>query len=500
MKFPCGRVLVLALACGLLPLFPANAESPSEQLATLEKHLDGTSTRLDNGDLSGAQAAYKAFEDGWLIIEDGIRAQSRASYRLIEDAMGDVKYTLEAEPFEARQAMAALQQLRAQTNAFIKGERPPGGESRGAQQRQINIGTLVSHLDRAQEMLDTNNPVGAAAAITAFRQAWPEVEGLVKGKSAKVYVDTENNMAKAYALLTRQPPDLHQARATLARMKTDLQPFAEGEARYGIFDAAIILLREGMEALLVVAALLTFLTKTNNADKKPWIWFGCGLGVAVSIAIALVVNLAFSQTEAGTNRELLEGLTGLVAAAMLVYVGYWLHSKASLSAWRRYIQDKGNTALAKNSLLSLTAIAFLAVFREGAETVLFYVGIAPSIAVTDLAIGLVLGAAGLATIGVLMLVLGVRVPIRPFFLGTSLLLYYLAFKFVGTGIHALQVAGVLSATPADYFPENGFLGLFPTWETTVAQATIVMVSVAFALAVRLRGSSQLNQTGQESTP
>jgi hypothetical protein len=140
--------------------------------------------------------------------------------------------------------MAALQQLRAQTNAFIKGERPPGGESRGTQQDQINIGTLVRHLDQAQDMLDANNPVGAAAAITAFRQVWPEVEGMVKGKSAKVYVDTENNMAKAYALLTRQPPDLRQGRATLARMKTDLQPFAEGEARYGIFDAAIILPRE----------------------------------------------------------------------------------------------------------------------------------------------------------------------------------------------------------------------------------------------------------------
>src|SRR5207247_827354 len=112
-----------------------------------------------------------------------------------------------------------------------------------------------------------------------------------------------------------------------------------------------------------------------------------------------------------------------------------------------------------------------------AETVLFYVGIAPSISLGDLALGLGVGAAGLALIGVLMLVFGVRVPIRPFFLGTSVLIYYLAFKFVGTGLHALQVAGLLSATPRPFLPGNEVIGLFPTVETTVVQAALL----AFAL-------------------
>src|SRR5207248_9303642 len=119
-----------------------------------------------------------------------------------------------------------------------------------------------------------------------------------------------------------------------------------------------------------------------------------------------------------------------------------------------------------NSLLSLASIAFLAVLREGAETVLFYVGIAPSISQADLVIGLVAGALVLAVVAVLMLVVGVRIPIRPFFLATSILIFFLAFKFVGFGIHSLQVSGHLVSHAAP-IPTVSVAGLFPSWEPTL---------------------------------
>jgi high-affinity iron transporter len=268
-------------------------------------------------------------------------------------------------------------------------------------------------------------------------------------------------------------------------MERDLAPLATGELRYGVFDAAVILLREGLEALLVIAALLAFLTKTGHVEQRRWIWAGGGAGILASVAIALVANVVFARAAAGTNRELLEGITGLFAAGMLIYVSFWLHSKAKLGAWQEYIRAKSTAALARNSLLSLALIAFLAVFREGAETVLFYVGIASSIALGDLLAGLAIGAAGLAAIGVLMLAFGVRVPIRPFFLGTSLLLYYLAFKFVGTGLHALQVAGLLPATAKPFLPNWDLVGLYPTVETTLVQVAILVLGCAvLALAGR----------------
>ena len=241
-------------------------------------------------------------------------------------------------------------------------------------------------------------------------------------------------------------------------MRAELVPIAEAGNHYGIWDAAIILFREGFEALLVVAALLAFLQRSGNEDKRGWIWGGAGVGIAASLVVAVVAQVVLSRAVANVGRELIEGITGLVAAAMLLYMGYWLHSKASLANWQEYIRTQSTAALKRNSLIGLSVIAFLAVFREGAETVLFYVGIAPSIALHDLVLGLGLGLVSLAVLAVLMLGLGVRVPIRPFFLAATVLIYYLCFKFVGTSIHALQVSGWLPATPAPYLPSWEFLG------------------------------------------
>jgi high-affinity iron transporter len=166
---------------------------------------------------------------------------------------------------------------------------------------------------------------------------------------------------------------------------------------------------------------------------------------------------------------------------MLIWMMFWLHSKASVGAWSRYISQSASRAMATNSLVSLALIAFLAVLREGAETVLFYVGIAPAISSSDLFAGLATGAICLAVIAVLMLVVGVRIPIRPFFLATSALIFFLAFKFTGFGIHSLQVSGWLQAHTAPV-PAIGFVGLFPTWESTILQLAL-LAAVGLALVL-----------------
>lgn len=485
--------LVMALGIFGTPI-TARAQSPADDLASLARHVDAAIARLDAGDLDGARSEYAAFDNGWGPIEDGIHDESKASYAQIESAMGDAEFALNAAPFNSANARQALERLNAACTAFVTTGGPaPSGEPAATAPDPVTLRSVVGHLDKALALLDKQDIPGAATEITAFRREWVEVEGLVAAKSREVYSSTENNMAKASGLLAQGSLALPEARATIQRMKTDLAPFAENEVRYGAFDAAIILLREGLEALLVVAALIAFLKKTNNGDKTRWIWAGGGTGIIASVIVAFIVNLVFSRAAAGTNRELLEGLTGLVAAGMLVYVSFWLHSKSNMESWQTYIHNKSTAALARNSLISLGLIAFLAVFREGAETVLFYVGITPSIALSDLILGLGVGVAGLALAGVLMLSFGVRVPIRPFFLGASVLIYYLAFKFVGTGIHALQVSGTLPATAAGYLPENSFLGLFPTWETTSVQAGLLLVAGLVLLAHRYRPNRPVAQ-------
>lgn len=336
------------------------------------------------------------------------------------------------------------------------------------------IAEAAQDLDATIAALRAGDASAAAASFRAFRSGWTRIEDAVRGRDRDAYRHIETDMAAASTALGATPPDAGAAAAAVGRIQETLTPLATSTKTYGAFDAAIILLREGFEALLVVAALLAFMTRSGNADKRTWIWAGVAAGIGGSVVVALLVTLVFSATSAaGADPELLEGITGVVAAAMLLYVSFWLHSRSSLHAWDTWIRDRSASALARNSLLSVAAISFLAVFREGSETVLFYLGVASSIAPADLLLGLAAGTAGLAVIGVAIIGLGLRVPIRPFFLVASILVYYLAFKFVGSGIHALQVAGIVPATPAVGLPDIGLLGIFPTWETTLMQITLL---------------------------
>lgn len=461
-----GIVIVVLLASFVVVPAHAQESGPEDALRTLNAHVERALSLAQAGDLVGAKAAFEEFRAGWFQMEDGVRGVSRDAYKAIEDAMGDARYALAQQDGAA--AVTALETLRTTNARFIAGEFAAGAPP--AATGAPDLATLVAHLDAAQAALARNDLAAAQADLAAFQALWPDVEGQVKVRSAEVYGAIESDMAEAAALLRAN--DAAGAGQVLTRMQGALTPLLQ-RASYGIFDAAAILLREGMEALLVVAALIAFLNRSGNGDKRRWIWAGGLLGVLASVLTAVLLTLIFRGLITGANRELIEGLTGLVAAGMLFYVSYWLHNKSQMGAWQQYIRSKTTAALATGSLFSLALLAFLAVYREGAETALFYIGIAPSITMPDLLIGFGLATAALAVLGALIFWAGVRVPLRPFFLVTSGLIFYLGFKFVGTGIRALQIAGVVPASPASFLPEVDLLGLYPTWETTVPQVLLL---------------------------
>ncbi len=483
-----SRAAVAALFLVLALGSQALAATPAENLQALDTHVAKSIQLLDTGDVAGAQTEFKAFAEGWPPIEAGVRNTDRPLYREIEARTTDVNAAFATQPPEAAKIKTALRAQQAVDHDFIQkygGATTPAPASVQAQasapaSSTVTMAQVVAHLDAAQQHIKANDGPGAAVEVQAFIKNWPDVEGVVSTKAPSTYTATENEMGQAYGLLTSNPPKMAEASQVISQMQAGLQPFAAAPVRYNVFDAAIILLREGFEALLVVGALLAFLKRSGNGDKESWIWVGGGVGLVLSAVIAVVVNVAFAAT-GGSSRELLEGVTGLVAAGMLLWMMFWLHSKASVGAWSRYISQSAKRALATNSLLSLALIAFLAVLREGAETVLFYVGIAPAIEPRDLAAGLAIGAGLLLVIAVLMLVVGVRLPIRPFFLATSALIFFLAFKFTGFGVHSLQVAGVLQSHAAP-IPSIDVIGLFPSWETTSLQLALV---AGVAIAMRL---------------
>ncbi len=242
------------------------------------------------------------------------------------------------------------------------------------------------------------------------------------------------------------------------------------------FNSFIIILREGFEAILVISALTAYLSKTGYKEKVKTVYQGAGIALIASIFTAILLQTVIRISGAG--KEALEGMTMLFATAVLFYVSYWLISKIEVARWQHYIKSKVESSLSRGNIFALGFAAFLAVYREGAETILFYQALYSSSdgsgAVT---LGLVAGSLPLIGIFILIKYGSVRIPIAPFFTVTSILLYYLAFTFAGKGIRELQEAQWVSSTNIEGFQTIGLLGIYPTWEGLLLQAILFMALV-----------------------
>jgi high-affinity iron transporter len=247
------------------------------------------------------------------------------------------------------------------------------------------------------------------------------------------------------------------------------------------FQSLLIILREGFEAILVIGAVVTFLIKTGNRHRLRDIWTGVGLGLAASAVTAVVLQTLLGAMPA--TREIIEGVTMLVAVVVLFSVSYWLISKVEAAKWQQFIREKVNAALEHGGGRALAFVAFLAVYREGAETALFYQAlfIEGTSVVLPIVLGILVGAVVLAIVFTLFYRYGVRIPLRPFFAATSALLYYMAFVFMGKGIRELQEGNAVSITRIPGFPTIEPMGIFPTVETLLAQLLLVILFL-FALA------------------
>jgi high-affinity iron transporter len=250
-----------------------------------------------------------------------------------------------------------------------------------------------------------------------------------------------------------------------------------GSGIEAFWQSLLIILREGLEAILVIGAIVAFLLKTGHRERLRAIWWGVAWGVIASAATAIVLKTVLSAMPA--SRELIEGATMLIAVAVLFSVSYWLISKVEAAKWQQFIRDMVTTALERGGGTALAFVAFLAVYREGAETALFYQALfneGPRVAL-PITLGILAGGASLAVIFTLFYRFGVRIPLRPFFGVTSVLLYYMAFVFMGKGIRELQEGNLVSITIIPGAPHVDALGLYPTVETTLAQLVLIVLFV-----------------------
>lgn len=320
-------------------------------------------------------------------------------------------------------------------------------------------------------------------ALSAYLDGFEPVEAVLSARDKALMIRIEGAMADLRSGIARgDPVEMVSARvATLDGLFADAEAAlapSEAAATSSFVAAFTILVREGLEALLIVIAMIAFLTKADRRDVLPHVHGGW---VAALVAGGGTWAAAtWLITISGASRELTEGFGGVLAALVLLWVGIWMHGKSNAEAWQRYIRDKLGRALNRRSAWFLFALAFIVVYREVFETILFYAAIWSQGNGGAVAAGALAAIVVLAAIAFAVMRYSRTLPIGKFFAYSSALIAVLAVVLIGKGSAALQEAGYLPITPWPGFPRNEFLGLYPTRETILAQlAMVVLLALGF---------------------
>ena len=423
-----------------------------------------------------------AFYVGGMHVDDDTRARGELEYRERQDgllpSLRDVATTRLSE-VAARQGEAAASLhawLRLNPDALARARPDP---------LSVAMSGIRSSVDAYAE---GNAAAAADLAVDAYLEGFELAEASLGTTRPDLVIEVENAMTALRTAIRRGEP-VDQVRIAGERALALLQQARDARAEDSLSpsvaftSALVILLREGLEAILIIGAMAAFLSQTGRRDALRWLhggWLAAlGLGVLTWAVSNYVVEIS------GATRELTEGVTALVAAAVLFYVGFWMHSKLHARRWQEFIQSSVRAALDRRSLLAISGIAFVAAYREVFETVLFFQALwvqssAPASSRAIVA-GFVVAALLIVAIAWLIFRIGVRLPLRQFFGVSAAIMIALAVIFVGKGVAALQEAGKLPFDPVD-IPRIDLLGIYPSWQSLLAQ--VLVLAVALALVFR----------------
>lgn len=310
------------------------------------------------------------------------------------------------------------------------------------------------------------------------------MEGKIVSQNPGLNTRIEAGFTKITALMraAKAKKDIEPVFAALDR---DLDRAAEilSRGRQSLFSlflySLLIIVREGFEAILIICAIIAYLIKTGHKDKVKIIYSGCGIAVAFSFITAVLVKWVFHISAA--HQEILEGITMLTAVLVLFFVSFWLISKAEARKWTEYVRTKVDRSLTAGSASSLWLAAFLAVYREGAETVLFYQALGAGLDAAGRGVilgGFIIGCAVLAAVFMGVRFGSMRLPLKPFFIATGALLYYMAFVFAGKGVMELIEGRLISPSLISRAPTVSFLGIYPYWQTLIPQFVLIAAAIA----------------------
>ena len=347
--------------------------------------------------------------------------------------------------------------------------------------------TLGLARDRLQQSLAAfesgDRDRAKALALSAYLDGFEPIEPVLASRDAALMARVEQAMAQLRAAIGSGRPvaEVRQRVAALDALFADTERVlapSEAGAASAFLGALTILLREGLEALLMVVAMLTFLRKADRAEMVRPVHYGWIAALVAGLATWWAATHVL--TISGASRELTEGFGSLFAALVLLFVGVWMHGKAQAGEWQRYIRDKLGAAMTGRSAWLLFLLAFVAVYREVFETILFFVALSAQGNVGALAAGAAVGIVLLAAIAIAMFRFSARLPIGKFFAYSSALVAVLAVVLAGKGVAAIQEAGLLGVTPLAGGPRIEILGIYPTLEGLGVQlATLAALLLGF---------------------
>ncbi|MFI5280047.1 MAG: FTR1 family protein [Gemmatimonadales bacterium] len=352
-------------------------------------------------------------------------------------------------------------------------------------QLAVVFGTVRGTLGGAMELAAHGEADAAARRVFDAYMAYETIESSLRPGDPGVVKRAETRFAAlreaaqagrpATELATRYGDVL----ASLAESETAL---TRTHSAAGLFvESFLLILREGFEAILVIGAIMAVLLKAGATESQKSVRWGIAAAIAASLVTAALLEVLLRATPA--EREALEGGIMLLAACMLFYASYWLISKIEIVAWTKFVKGQIQKAAESGSGLALAGVAFLAVYREGFETVLFYKALyvsGTSGGAAPITFGLLAGLAVLIAVYVGIEAFGLKVPMRPFFAVTGATLAFMAFVFAGDGVKELQEGGYVASSLVAHGPRNEFLGIYPTWESLAVQG-LILAAILFAL-------------------
>ncbi len=443
---------------------PVDLNAEKEKLVSrLESRFADLQAAISAKNLEQTRSAYKKMNSTWTVNEGVVRDNSTAHYGNIETAISFLRSAIETEPVDFSSVQSSFDDLKTAIDSFVKGEEVATTEG------NLTLKDGIQLLEKALDEFKAGKTQEASSNMKKFITIWPSIEGDVSTRNATLYTRVESETP---VIMVKGNEKKYQDQ--LQALINDLSQI-DTSASYNFFDAMLILLREGVEALLIVMALVTTLKAAKMKKGLKWVYTGAVMGILASLAIAVLLQFLFPAVSSGSNREIIEGAVGIFAVLMMIMVGIWLHSKSSIKKWNDFMESQMKAVTATGSFISMFALSFLAVFREGAETILFYAGIYPRIDKASFFLGIGLAFLVLFVLALIMNKASTYFKPHRIFLILTWLIYALAFKMLGVSIHALQLTNILPSHLMNGFPSIDWAGIYPSLEVVTCQLIFVVI-------------------------